>query len=134
MRYGITLIAILFFTSCTQNEGRFYKSTDEVTGGFADFSLTLQPNNELELNIELASQVDENEAGSVVINKKKNVKGKWTLENDIFSYNLDESKASIDSFFQNTAYDYLIKSPPIQIFWKTDTAYIYGIPCKRISK
>jgi hypothetical protein len=134
MKQLLFLIAFSYLFSCVQKGERFYKSDDEVTGGFYNFSLYLLSDNKLFLTIEVSKAVSENEAGGVFDIKKKEVTGKWNVKNEVINYTLDESKSSIDSVFLDTDFDYLVNNSIIRFSSKSDTAYIYGIPCVMIEE
>lgn len=136
MRMNVQLIIIIFFlfVSCKEDlSERHYKSTDEVTGGFNNFSLDLNSNGKLELTIEVSIQVKQSEAGEEWETNSKTVTGKWDIKNERIDYAFDEPKSSIDSIFVNTNFGNIDK-PLITFSQKLDTAYIYGIPCIKVDK
>jgi hypothetical protein len=131
---SLLVIIFLFLVSCKQDlSERQYKSTDEVTGGFNNFSLALHSNGKLELTIKTSVAVEEKEAGTEWEPKTRTVTGKWNLKNEIINYSIDEPESSLDSIFVDTDFNFSNK-PIIAFSQKLDTAYIYGIPCIQVEK
>ncbi len=112
---------------------RHYKSLDEATGGFNEFYLELNSNQELILQIESSKTVSITDTGNIIESRAKTVTGKWTMSNSHINCTFNESKFAIDSFFIDTDFnDTFVKKQLIKFSPKLDTAYIYGIPCKLI--
>jgi len=135
----IFLIIMLLLNSCKSNmPARFYKSSDEVTGGFYDFSLDLMSNGKLELSIEVSTPIIQSESGVEWQSSSNIIRGKWFIEGKKINYVLDKSISYIDSIFSTKDFVFTNEGKPTIVFSsKFDTAYIYGIPCvatKIISK
>lgn len=126
MKYLI--IILLFFTACNQNlSERYYKSSDEVTGGFNDFSLFLHSDGKLILTIKTAIAEAQQETGTQWAIKTKTVEGEWQIKNNIINYSIVHP-LSTDSIFTNLNLNFANK-PILSFSPKLDTAYVYGIPC-----
>jgi hypothetical protein len=122
-------IILLFFISCKSNlPARFYKSPDEVTGGFYDFSLDLKSDGKFKLEIGVSILVKQSESGVEWTTDGKTVTGNWSIKRGSINCKLDEPKSSVDSIFKNTTFSN-VEKPVIVFSSKLDTAYIYGIPC-----
>jgi len=124
------VIILMFFISCKSIlSERHYNSTDEVTGGFNNFTLDLHTDGTLILKIETSVATDVNETGSNWEKKQKKIEGNWNIKDEKIEYSLKGSKSSIDSIFFDTDFYALIKNPILSFSAQLDTAYIYGIPC-----
>lgn len=133
MNTQLMIIIFLLFVSCKQDLlERHYKSQDEATGGFNIFSLDLYSNGKLELTIETSIVVEEKETGTVWETQSKKVMGKWDIQNEVLNCSLDEPKTSIDSIFINTDFSNFTNKSLLAFSQKSDTAYIYGIPCIKV--
>lgn len=131
----VIMIIIFLLVSCKSDlKERHYKSSDEVTGGFNDFSLDLFSNGTLRLTIETSVVIEEKETGTIWETKPKIVTGRWYLIDKRFNYMFDESESSIDSIFINTDFIDFIKKPILNFSQALDTVYIYGIPCLLTNK
>ena len=123
------IIILSFFISCNSNlSTRLYNSSEDVTGGFYDFSLELKKDGELKLNIRTFNQVSQSDTGEVWQSNNKTLSGKWFKDKKSIKYIFDKPKPYIYSLFFNNGFinvneSVLIFSPNI------DTAFIYGIPC-----
>jgi hypothetical protein len=128
------IIGFTLFVSCkTDLPESHYKSTDEATGGFNDFSLDLFSDGTFSLMIETSVLIEEKGTGSVWETKPKKVKGTWKMKDEKINYSFEEPKSSIDSVFFNTDFYDFIKKPILSFSQKLDTAYVYGIPCAIIN-
>ncbi|MEO0156976.1 MAG: hypothetical protein ABIL07_07670 [candidate division WOR-3 bacterium] len=133
MNGKLLVIILLLSTSCKSNfPGRFYKSSDEVTGGFYCFSLDLKSDRTFKLNVEVTKQVKQSESGvewessnSIIIT------GKWFFHRKMIKCIFDKQESYIDSIFLTTDFNIISakKRPIISFSSKFDTAYIFGIPC-----
>jgi hypothetical protein len=114
-----------------QLQSRHYKSSDETTGGFNEFSLDLNSNKKLLLTITTSKAGEQNEAGSVWENKTQSITGTWNTDNEKIICSFDKPKSSIDSIFIDTDWkDAFTKKELVTFSQKLDTAYIYGFPCQ----
>ncbi len=131
LKIYFSAILILFsLLSCLHNiPPRHYKSFDQATGGFNDFSLDLNPNGELKLSIETSLPIDQNDQGTTYEKRLIVITGKWQMKNERVDYSLDQPKSFLDSIFQKSEFKNLSKKPIVKFTEKLDTAYIYGIPC-----
>ncbi len=130
-----TIVLLFSIVSCRQTlPERHYKSTDETTGGFNDFSLDLNSNKKLTLTIRTSIVVEENEAGTVWERPTKIVAGNWDRKNENIICSFNEPKSSIDSIFLNTDWRDIIDKSIVTFSQNADTAFIYGIPCTLVDK
>lgn len=131
MNIRLVLIAGLFLFSCTSKmPSRIYKSSDEVTGGFYNFSLNLKGNGLLELDIKTSKQTKQSQAGVEWESNENMLSGRWFKDNKTIKYVLDKPNSFIDSIFLDTDFNFnSSKRPVISFSSKIDTAFIYGIPC-----
>lgn len=119
------------FINCNQAlTERHYKSDENVTGGFNNFSLDLKASGNLVLTIETFVAADRNLAGTIFEPKTKKVTGEWDEKKGIIIYTFNEPKFTIDSVFINTNYSELTTNPVLKFSDKLDTVFVYGIPCK----
>ena len=130
MNTKFIIIIISILVSCKSNlTEKHYKSTDEITGGFNNFSLDLFPSGTLRLTIETSFVIEENDTGIIWETKPKTVTGNWYLKDQKIIFSFDEPNTSIDSIFINTDFIDFINNPILEFSQEFDTAYIYGIPC-----
>ncbi len=130
MMMARSIIIIFLLMSCQLDlTERHYKSTDETTGGFNNFSLDLFSDGKLRLTINTSIFIEEKETGAIWQTKSKTVTGSWDMKDERISYTIDELKASIDSIFIDSDFSNMIKYPLLTFSSALDTAYIYGIPC-----
>lgn len=124
------IILILFLFSCGQSlPTRHYKSLDNVTGGFNDFSLDLFSDGKLALIIKTSKAVHETDSGTTWEIITKTVNGTWNINNKKINYSLDKPESSVDSVFINTGFNEFMSRPILIFSQKQDTAFIYGLPC-----
>ena len=108
----------------------YYKSTDETTGGFNEFSLYLHSNGKFELSLKTMTSSENKEAETIWTPKEKSIKGKWDVKNNKIEYSLDVSPSVFDSLFIYSSFDF--KNKKVLSFSQSlDTAFIFGIPCMR---
>lgn len=130
MKSGLFILVFFLFVNCNQAlTEKHYKSDENVTGGFNNFFLDLESNGNLILTIETFTSGKGNLAGASFEPKTKKVTGEWNEKKGIINYTLNETRFSIDSIFMNTDYSELIRRPVLSFSAKSDTAFVYGIPC-----
>jgi hypothetical protein len=127
----VLAIILLLVTSCKSNSPtRFYKSSDEVTGGFYDFSLELNSNGTLKLDIRVSTTTKQSFSGVEWQSNSSTITGKWFIDGKTIKYILDKPESSIDSIFLATDFNFKNgRNSLITFSPKFDTAYIYGVPC-----
>jgi hypothetical protein len=136
MHIRLLVIILLLFTSCKSNfPARFYKSSDEVTGGFYDFSLDLKSNGTLKLDIKVSTHVKQSVSGIEWQSNSSTITGKWFIDRKTIKYILDKPETYIDSIFLTTDFNFKNGGKSLITFSsKFDTAYIYGVPCVTAEK
>jgi hypothetical protein len=125
-----TIILVLFLFSCGHRlTEQHYKSTDNLTGGFNDFSLDLYSDGKLVLTVTTSVNTQESYSGVIRETFTKKVNGKWSIKNNRINYVLYTPKSSVDSIFLNSDFNELMSRQLIEFNQNRDTVWIYGIPC-----
>ena len=91
----------------------------------------MNSNGKFELKLTTSKNISVSEKGNLYESITKTVLGNWSLKNNIIHCSFNESQTQIDSCFKNTFIENLLTKPIILFSPKLDTAYIYGIPCKK---